>query len=456
MPSVAWRLALKQIIEPFGPVIEAATTTNITTSQLVVSTDLSNRFTNNDDLNGMFIVIEQDNDGGASPANVGLTKRNTDFAAATGTLTAGGTAWAEEDEAVDFFMTRVHPDDAVRAFNRARTESFPYSGIMRDVRTIYIGQHQREVLLPTSVRKVVEVWVEDIADTANFLGNVLLNGTFEDWTNATTPPNWTITGAGASVHQEPQVTSGDNYAVRTGENSARVLVPDTTVTTLLQTADFAASNYPNVASEGMEVNLDGVVLSNLASRVSARIAGADGTAHTGTGWELITHSADLGATATTAALGTVASSGDAMPYFVDSMTALVGPETSLEVNWDLLDGYDFIPPVNGEALGGRLWFNKWLPAKRRLRVIGADFVSAVSNGSGFSSTIEVDGNSDSPLFWKTRQILCSMGYELAEFRGLPEAKARSVTHCRNRYDEAINNGQGLKLPAKRLQGSYGA
>ena len=74
--------------------------------------------------------------------------------------------------------------------------------------------------------------------TAESGDNLLLNGDFEDWTTTTSCDNWSISGSGASVNQEAETTNPENYGVLYGDNSARILVPSSVVTTLLQTLRF--------------------------------------------------------------------------------------------------------------------------------------------------------------------------------------------------------------------------
>jgi hypothetical protein len=456
VPTTAWSTALKDIVRPFG-IVEFATTTNIGAGTSVVSTELQSRFGTDDSLNGWWVTVVIDSDGSAA-TNVGVTKQVTDYAASTGTLTTTGPNWGAEDETVDCFLSTVHPDDAARAFNRARQNLIPLVGIMRDVRTIVTGQHHREVLLPSTVRKISQVWIEDGRGTvqlvnsgAAFLGNnMLVNSDFETWTSTTAAENWSIGGAGASVNQERETSTVRNYGVFSGANSARVVVPDTTETTLLQAVDMTASTHTNVASEGMEVNAEAMVHTNTASRVSVRLVSADGTAHTGTGWELITGSTDLGATATSVSCGTVASSGTAMPYIVDSMTLLVGPDNPLQRNWDMAHGWEFIPAVDGESLGGRLMFKHVLPEKRRLRVLGVDILSSVSNGSGLSSTIEIDGEQLEPVLWKAREYLCQDGAMLPGF----DSAISSAAYCLSLADKSLIEGKGLKLPPRAMKSVY--
>jgi len=445
VPTTTWRSLLTEIVGPFG-LAEAATTTNIAANTAVVSTQLQSRYGTDSALNGMWLTVLADSSGTAA-SNANATRQITAYTASSGTIAVTGPAWAAESEAVDFLVTSVHPADAIRAFNRARQQSHPQVAIVRDVRTIVTGQHHREVMLPTTVRKISQVWIEDERGTASLVNNMLLNPDFEDWSSATVAENWAVTasGGGASANKETETGQARNYGVFSGSNSARIVVPDSAVTTFLQTVDMEAAAHANVASEGMEVNAEGMVHSNTASRVSIRLVSADGTAHTGTGWELITGSTDLGATAGSVSCGTVASSGTAMPYFVDSMTLLVGPDNPLQRNWDMAHGWEFIPAVDGESQGGRLMFRHTLPEKRRLRIIGTDVISAVT---GVDSTVEVDGEQLDPLVWKTRQNLAQEGYSMSMFLGQTAAAGNTVSYCGRMYEEAINEGRRTHLPTQ--------
>jgi hypothetical protein len=404
MASTAWSVARRDIMRPLG-LHEAVTTTNITTNQSVLATGLSDRFVNPDALIGWFLTVILDADGGTPANGLGTTtKLVTDYTASSGTLLAGTVAWAAEDEAVDFDLYLFHPDDILRAYNRARQVAFEKGlGIVRDIETLVTGPRQIAYTVPSTMRRILDVQLGQRYDAQDLSENLLINGGFENWSSATSVDNWSIAGSGASVNQEVATASAINFAILTGDNSARVVVPVTTVTTLLQTFDVSDSSYANVATEGVEINVSGWVYSTTADRIAIRIAGVDGTAHAGGGWERIRSSANLAATATTAAVGTSASSGAAMPYFVDNMIMTLGPSEGIELPWTSVLNWEHVPAAAGASSGGIIRTRSHLPSTHRLRLIGLDMFSAVTVDT---STIEADGDLLEPVYDLARSYLC--------------------------------------------------
>tara|TARA_Y100000310_G_scaffold317167_1_gene369721 strand:- start:1906 stop:3279 length:1374 start_codon:yes stop_codon:yes gene_type:complete len=451
MPTTTWLAARREIARPLGLVDGLPTTTNVTTNTSIVSTELSRRWPNDDYFNGWFSAIVIDVDG-SSPANgrSSAIRRVTDYTGSSGTLTGVTPNYLTEDEAVYFDLYRFHPDDIRRAYNRARQNVFPQIGIVRDLETVVSGVLQTAYTIPSTIRRIQHISLGQKYEPENFAENLLLNAGFEAWTNATPPqpPNWSIAGAGASVNQEEATADATNYAVLSGSNSARIVVPSTTVTTLLQTFDVSSSDYAAVGTEGMECNVSAWVYCNTASRVSVQIAGTDGSTHGGTGWERITASVDLGATATTAAVGISVTSGDAIPVFVDHIIMTLGPSEVIERPYAPIENWQYVGPVAGASNGGVVRFYGHLPPLHRIRIVGMDMLSSVS---GDTSTIEIDGELLEPVYNLTRSMLCrERAYERP---GPPDSDwlARS-REFEAEYDNAINNGIGARLwPNQQLR-----
>ena len=70
----------------------------------------------------------------------------------------------------------------------------------------------------------------------------------------------------ASVNQEEDTSDPENYAVLSGDNSARLVVPGSVAVTLVQTFDSTLDRYTAVATQGMEANLSAWVYCTVASR----------------------------------------------------------------------------------------------------------------------------------------------------------------------------------------------
>ena len=395
MPTSTWSTMRQDILRPMGLITSATTTTALTTNKVVVDTKLTDRFPVDDYFNNQWYVhITSGND-------VGKIRRVIDYAQSTGTLTHGGANYAGGDSP-SFELTPFDPTEVLNLFNEAREIVYPDISMVRDVETIVTGSRQHTYTLPNTIRKVDRVYLGNRrnADTSE---NLLLNGDFEDWSSATSPDYWSVTGTGASVNQEEDTSDPENYAVLHGDNSARLVVPSSTVVTLVQTFDSTLDRYTAVATQGMECNVSALVYCTVASRVSLTIDGkVQSETHGGTGWELLKGSQILTQTDTEAAIGLSITSGGAIAVFVDEMWMTLGQSEITDVPYSELRNWDHVPPVAGADNGGTLYFQETLPSKHRIRVVGRDMLTAVS---AEASTVEVDGDLIQPLYDKVRQLI---------------------------------------------------
>ena len=435
-------------MEPLG-LVQVSTTTNIDADTSIVSTELQSRFPSDDTFNGQwYATVVQDTDASGTPANAGETRRVTDYAVSSATLTVTGPALASEDEAIDIDLYRhFHPADILRAYNRARQLVWPQIGIVRDIETVVTGQQQVAYAVPSTMRRINRIQLGRRYEAVNTAENLLLNAGFEEWDDSQigdgeSQNSWTLTGD--SVNQEQETTSPSNYMVLSGSNSARLVVPVSTAATLLQTFNSGSSSYTAVGTQGVECNVSAWVYCTTASRVSVRIAGNDGATHGGTGWELIKHSRDLAATATTAAVGIAVTSGAAIAVFVDEVIMTLGPSEGIERPYEPILNWEHTPPVAGASNGGTIRFAAPLPPKRRLRIIGTDMLSSLSADTG---TVEIDGELLGPLYNKVRQIMCderAMGDPNSDFYAL--ARRFDAEYLRD-----IETGLGLRVPPARFK-----
>ena len=343
----------------------------------------------------------------------------------------------------------VHPDAVQRAYNRARQIVWPHIGIVRDVETVVTGQRQFTYTIPSTIRRVNRVYLGQRYEAQNDAENLLLNGGFEDWTNATTADNWSVTGSGSpSVNQEEQTTSPTNYAVLSGNNSARLVVPGSsgTATTLVQTFNSASSDYTAVATEGMTANLSAWVYCNTSGRVSLTIDGdVQSDTHGGTGWELLTGSNNLDATDTSTVVGISVTSGAAIPVFVDEISLTIGQSSVLDRPYTPITNWDVLPPVAGASNGGVLRFTGQVPMQHRIRIVGSDMLSSVNADE---STVEVDGDLLAPLYNKVRQLI-------ADERAMGNMESYWYTLARqyeSEYNNAVETGAvGIRYPRPRFK-----
>jgi len=399
----------QDILRPLG-LITGSTTTNISGSNLLVKdTEITRRFPVDNYFNNRWFLQLT----GSSTSNQNNTRRVTDYAQASGTLTcagASGNSWpASESGSITYELSTFHPDDVKDAYNEAREVVFPGICLIRDYESIVTGLKQFTYTLPSSIRLVDRVYRGNRRN-ADSGDNLLLNADFEDWDSDSLSPgsqnNWTLAGSGATFNKEAETTNPENYAVLHGNNSGRLLVPVNTTVTLLQTFTPASSSYTTLPTEGQEVNLSAWVYSNIADRLKLYIGAEVGSYHGGTGWELMKASAILAFNATTAVVGlstTTDGSTAAMAVYIDEMWMTIGQSEMIDVPYQELRNWDHVPPAAGASDGGILRFQGTLTDKYRIRIVGRDLLSPVTVDA---STVEVDGELLHPVYDKVRQLLC--------------------------------------------------
>jgi len=410
MPTTTWRVARRDIARPFG-LVEFDTSTNLTTDDKIISTELTDRYTVDDHFNGQwFVTIVLDADTaatvttGAVPANgIGtLTRRVEDYTASSGQLTVAGANLLSEDEHVtcDLYNT-FHPDDYKRAYNRARQAVFPRLAAHKDHKGIITDGDTLKYTVPSTIRQIDRVSLGQ-AVLASHGQNLLTDGGFEDWSSATALNNWTLTETGGStstVNQETSTTGPTNHMVLTGNYSARLYVPDR-VTTLLETLT------PSVGTQMAEVSMAAYVYCRVASSITLSLDGNYNTSnyHGGTGWELLQYNTtlDINDSSFTAGFYVIGTSVVSTSY-IDRAVVWAGPLSTPESMWDVVNGWEWIPPLDGASDGGQVF----LPGRPRdhevLRLNGRNLLSSVSVDT---DTIELDGELLDPLYMKCRQFLC--------------------------------------------------
>ena len=438
MPTTTWEQIRQDIVRPFG-LITGTTSENLAANKLLVDEDLTDLYPTDDYFNDNWFVIVTSNN------NDTETRRVTDYAQSSGTLTVSK-AWVTDSSTSTYELMTVHPDSVLRAYNRARQVVWPHIGIVRDVETVVTGQRQFTYTIPSTIRRVNRVYLGERYEAQNDAENLLLNGGFEDWTNSTTADNWGVIVGDTTVNQEKQTTSPANYAVLSGNNSARLIVPGSTAVTLAQTFNSASSSYTAVATEGMEANLSAWVYCNTASRVYLTIDGdADTTAHGGTGWELMKASNYLDATDTATIVGISVTSGAAIPVFIDEIFLTLGQSGPLDRPYSPITNWDVIPPAAGASTGGTLRFTGKVPSHHRLRIVGSDMLSPVTTDA---STVEIDGDLLEPLYNKVRARIC-------DERASGNTESYWFTMARqfeSEYNRAVESGAvGIRPPRQRFK-----
>jgi len=443
MPTSTWESMRQDIVRPLG-LVTGTTSENIAANTILVDDDLIDLYPSDDYFNNNWYVIVTSNN------NDTEYRRVTNYAADGGTISVAK-AWPNggDSSGSTYELMTVPPNKVMEWYNRARQEVWPHIGIVRDVETVVTGTRQFTYEIPSTIRRVNRVYLGERYEAQNDSENLLLNGSFEDWTNATSPDYWSVTGSGSpSVNQEEQTTSPTNYAVLSGNNSARLVVPATpgTATTLVQTFDSTLSRYTAVATQGMEASLSAWVYCTLPSRVSLTIDGAlQSDTHGGTGWELLTGTQTLTQTDTEAAVGLSVTNGAAVAVYVDEIFLTLGQSGPLDRPYSPITNWDVIPPAAGASTGGTLRFTGKVPSHHRLRIVGSDMLSPVTTDA---STVEIDGDLLEPLYNKVRARIC-------DERASGNTESYWFTMARqfeSEYNRAVESGAvGIRPPRQRFK-----
>ena len=406
MPTTSWSTMRQDILRPLG-LITGSTTTNISNGNAnVLDTKLTKRFPVDDYFNNRWYIHLTTTSGD----NAGDIRRVTDYVQSSGTITGGGANWAaNESGSINFELSTFHPQDVQDAYNEAREQVYPDISMVRDIETLVTGNGQHTYTLPSTIRRVDRIYLGNRRN-ADSGANLLLNGDFEAWEADQLTPgsqnNWTLAGSGATFNKEADTSNPENFAVLSGNNSGRLLVPADTTVTLLQTFTPASASYTTLPTEGQEVNLSAWVYSNIAGRLKLYIGGEVGSYHSGTGWELMKASAILAFNATTAVVGlstTTTGTSAAMAVYIDEIWMTIGQSEMMDLPYNEIRNWDHVPPAAGASDGGMIRFQQILPKQHRLRIVGRDMLSSLSTDAG---TAEIDGDLLHPLYDKVRQLLC--------------------------------------------------
>ena len=443
MPTTTWETMRQDIVRPLG-LVTGTTTTNVAANTSLIDTALTELYSSDDYFNANWYAIVTSNN------RDGQYRRVTDYAQSSGTLTVS-LAWGAGTDGANstYELMTIPPNKVMEWYNRVRQEVWPHIGIVRDVETVVTGTRQFTYEIPSTIRRVNRVYLGERYEAQNDSENLLLNGSFEDWSSATAADYWSVTGSGSpSVNQEEQTTSPTNYAVLSGNNSARLVVPATpgTVTTLVQTFDSTLSRYTAVATQGMEASLSAWVYCTLPSRVSLTIDGAvQSDTHGGTGWDLLTGTETLTQTDTETAVRISITSGAAAAVYVDEIFLTLGQSGPLDRPYTPITNWDVIPPASGASTGGTLRFTGKVPSHHRLRIVGSDMLTAVTTDA---STIEIDGDLLEPLYNKVRQRLCD-----ERAAGNPESYWFTMARqFEAEYNRAVESGAvGIRPPRQRFK-----
>ena len=439
MSTSTWETMRQEIVRPFG-LVTGTTSANLATNTSLVDEDLTDIYAADSYFdNSWFVIVTSNN-------NDSEYRRIIDYVQSSGTITVSK-AWANIDSSrATYELMPIPPNHVMRAYNRARQIVWPQIGIVRDVETLVTGNRQFTYEIPSTIRKVNRIYLGERYEAQNDAENLLLNGSFENWTNATTADNWGVIVGDTTVNQEKQTSSPTNYAVLSGNNSARLIVPDSEAVTLAQTFNSASSSYTAVATEGMEANLSAWVYCTVASRVSLTIDGTvQSETHGGTGWELLKGSQTLTQDDTATVVGISVTSGAILAVYVDEIFLTLGQSEALDRPYTPITNWNIVPPAAGASTGGTLRFTGSIPSHHRLRIVGTDLLTAVTTDA---STVEIDGELLEPLYNKIRQMIAD---EMS--MGIPDSYWFTMARqYEAEYNKAIESGAvGLRVPRPRFK-----
>ena len=507
MPTSTWEQMRQEIVRPFG-LVTGTTTTNVAANTSLIDTGLTDLYPTNDYFNdNWFAIVTSNNRDGQYRRITNYDSNGTlTVSKAWGAGTDGANSTYElmtvHPDSVQRAYNRarqiVWPHigivrDVETVVTGQRQFTYTIPSTIRRVNRVYLGQryeaqnNSENLLLNggfedwTAVSTTLAEDLDnsetgiDVADasglsTSDFIkidneimditgistNTLTVTRAYQGSTAAThsngtsvdsiTCDNWSVTGSGATVNKEEQTTSPTNYAVLSGNNSARLYVPGSTAVTLVQTFSAISDSYTSIATEGMTANLSAWVYCNTSGRVALTIDGDIQTdTHGGTGWELLTGSNNLDATDETAVVGISVSSGASIPVFVDEINLTIGQSSVLDRPYTPITNWDVLPPVAGASNGGVLRFTGQLPIQHRIRIVGSDMLSPVTADD---STVEVDGDLLEPLYNKVRQLI-------ADERAMGNMESYWYTLARqyeSEYNNAVETGAvGIRYPRPRFK-----
>lgn len=442
MPTTSWQSAFREIMQPLG-YEQFTTTTNLTTNNSVISTQLAARQPVDDYYIGWYVLIRGSN-------NDEVVRRITDYVASSGTLTVAGPVLDAESGTQTCELVLFDPIIALRIWNRGRSELFPHVAMLRNLdiagtAQVMTGQRQHVFTLPSAIRDgPIQVWERRRQPVRAIAENEVTDPSFENWTDATTSVSWTLSGTNATQNQEQQVTNPKNYMVLEGGNSARLLTADSGATTYLQTVT------PTVAVQGAEANVSVWVYCLTSGRVAARCGSTDGSTHQGTGWELLTATENGGSGTTTISVGVSVTAGAVLSIYVDEIALIVGQSEPIDYGWTPLLNWSWLPAVAGASNGGLLYLPYHME-QQQLRIVGKDLLSSLSADS---DTVELGSEYLEPMYDYVRDELCRMRSTSGTVEDRAFWLSRATEH-RAKWQGALATGNGrsptpnpfLKVPS---------
>ena len=369
-----------------GRLEEFATTTDLTTSAVVVSTNLRNLgYTENDMVQARWpwLYIRGTN-------NSQVDREPDDYTGSSGTITVRGETLAADSGAVTCELLPFRGGRLNDALNKARFEIVDRLNLLREYDTITSGTGFGRLVLPSGlfVGDPTEILIGDLPNP-NMSENVLKDNddaqfnTVDNWTsaNATT---WSTRAKSTDVDQ-------DYIILPPGETAGFLLTAGNSDACTVLYNLIASGRASGTFLRGLQLNFFIWLYTRTAGRLSARIsmdaAATDGATHSGNGWELLRTSATVTANPGDVSVGFVDSTNtSSIVAFVDNAIAIAGPAERAEAALNRMANWRSIKPFSTDT-DGFIDFQWRLPSFQWLKIRGRDYLSSVS---AETDTMEID------------------------------------------------------------------
>ncbi len=385
--ELARRLGYGEIVGKDG--LAWATTTNLATTAVVISTELRDygfddllaAGSGDDSLQALWTIILGTN-------NAAAVRRIKSYDASASQITVSGTVLAAESGSMNFEVHRYSPTLLREILNTAARRAFPLLHLPV-TRTLYTAGNQVRYEVPSAlIGRPVGIYLDN-SILYTFANNILANAGFETYSAGFT--SWSA-DANITVAQETSTTTPVNYAVFRDQSAAK-LSNGTTGTK----RDFEQTITSPGTHTGLRVALSVWVYCLESGSITTQISNdsgdtigtsAGGGVHGGTGWELLTQTMDYITSSTTLKLGVsfVSGASTGLAVYVDDAICTVGPTQEPELPGEPLLNWEYVPQVQGTTLRPEVVFPYTLPDKRRLRFEGRGFLSSLS---AETDTIEI-------------------------------------------------------------------
>ena len=356
--------------------ITVATTTNIAGSLLLVSTELSKLFRSDDAINGWWAYIR------GTSGNVQDTRKVSDYAQSTGTATVVGENFPNTESGATTieFSRLINGTDLNLLINDAIHEVYPTLYARQEVDTVISQAGQSVYSLPTTfIRAPRQMYLVD-GPSPEHTSNIIGNAGFENGTTY-----WAGTSV-AGISAETISASVPNRRVWSGSQSLKVITTANQAGVVQNTVTTATGDdWDATDLRGSRVSLSAMVYCRTGSLIKAEIGMSSGDTessfHGGTGWELLTVSADVPNAATTMTVGiSVAQVSPATTVWLDHVNFVIGEEVA---------SVPGLPLYNWRVWNDKVTFPYALPPKKIIRMIG---LAELSSLSAEADTIELDGD----------------------------------------------------------------